>query len=280
MNIHSKDPKYLANKTYYEKNIHQMKLTSLFIKYLIKKYMANLSINKNKKEKKSKNKDEEIKSEKKPEKIEKEQKEEMFGKKNENLLINFLNNDNNLLKNEQKEKEIHEALRPIPQYKNQQLNNNIFNFDNLINNIFIKNLVENNYYNLNNNSINITNNNYNFNNKNFLNNNFIINNYNYNFNNYNYYLNNLRNDITPINCNRNNYYSGINTQNDLINANASFPTMNFNIPKEELNQKNFLNKPNNDINSSINYSQATNYMSSLYFNNLNNIINNNKNYYL
>ena len=53
MNIHSKDPIYLSNKNYYENHIHQMKLTSLFIKYLLKKYMANIGINKNKKEKKT-----------------------------------------------------------------------------------------------------------------------------------------------------------------------------------------------------------------------------------
>ena len=37
MDIHLKDPKYLANKNFYENHFHQMKLTSLFIKFLKKK---------------------------------------------------------------------------------------------------------------------------------------------------------------------------------------------------------------------------------------------------
>ena len=38
MNIHLKDPLYLANKNLYEKNFHQMKLTSHSIKVLLKEY--------------------------------------------------------------------------------------------------------------------------------------------------------------------------------------------------------------------------------------------------
>ena len=52
MNIHLKDPLYLANKNFYENHFHQMKLTSLFIKYLMKKYMTNMNLNKEQKDKK------------------------------------------------------------------------------------------------------------------------------------------------------------------------------------------------------------------------------------
>ena len=60
MNIHLKDPLYLANKSIYEKNIHQMKLSSLSIKFFMKKYMANSSSNKTKNKKKEKKEKKEI----------------------------------------------------------------------------------------------------------------------------------------------------------------------------------------------------------------------------
>ena len=156
MKIHLKDPQYFAKKNFYESHFQHMKLTSLFIKYLMKKYMSNL--NKKKKGKKG-NKIIEIKEKKE---------------------INEIVNNNG---KEDHKKDINIKSESKFSKQSIDINNNVYSLNNLINNIYIKNILDNNnMYNKIANTFQI----YNFNTYNFINkNNFFINSINNN-NNYNY----------------------------------------------------------------------------------------------
>ena len=99
MNIHSRDPIYLANKNFYENYTDKMKFTSIFIKCLVQKYMINYNIDKNKKDK----------------------------KENENNLNEVTEHNSILLKNNSKEEGKEKLMGAIVQSQNQNINTNIAN---------------------------------------------------------------------------------------------------------------------------------------------------------